>query len=262
MNKMNARFLAPLLMMAAVDDMTAASTGGMNVDPSAATGTVAAAPPPGTATTYETNFFFRTDKIRDDENKVIGTGRKHPDVKAVLPIPTYVDLINAISEGGKVAEMLLDAVKGLIEGAARAQIADWREANPDVPGQPVKNFTATNFDLSKLSLAAIANTPKGERGGPVISDEDWAGMLEDYTNTMVQVVNYDPNKVKLHVNHYKTLFRRIKSDKAAVQKLLDLLNTWASKTENLEDHVTCYDALKAKAERYLKADDRDVAGAL
>ena len=51
-----------------------------------------AAPAPGTATSTQFSFFFRTDKVRDDEGKVIGAGRKHPDVKAVLPIPTYADL--------------------------------------------------------------------------------------------------------------------------------------------------------------------------
>jgi hypothetical protein len=212
---------------------------------------------PGYATSAEFAFSFRTDKIRDDEGKVIATGRKHPDVKAVFAVPTFAELLDLVALGGKEAEMLIDAARGLIESAARQQINDWREAN----GLD-KNFTATNFDLSKLTLQSIAAMDKKDRAGASISDEDWTAFLDDYTHTMVQLVNYDPGKVKLHVSHFKTLFRRIKNDKAAVQKLLDLLNVWAGKSENLADYTVCYEALDARGKKYLKADEKDVAGAL
>jgi hypothetical protein len=212
---------------------------------------------PGYATSADFAFGFRTDKIRDDEGKVIATGRKHPDVKAVFAVPTFADLIAYLQLGGKEAELLVDAAKAQIEAAARQQINDWREAN----GLD-KNFTTTDFNLNGLTLAAIASMDKKDRAGASISDEDWTAFLDDYTHTMVQLVNYDPGKVKLHVSHYKTQFRRIKNDKAAVQKLLDLLNVWASKTENLGDFTTCYEALDTKGKKYLKADEKDVAGAL
>lgn len=213
--------------------------------------------PVGVATSKEFNFFFRTDKIRDDEGKVIGTGRKHPDVKGILPIPTYLNLIQLLQAGGKEAELILDGVVNEIDKAARLQINDWRE------GQPAEaNFTATNFDLGKLSLTAIANTPRGERGGATISDEDWTAFLEDYSHTMVQVVGYEEKKVKLAMMHFKVQLRRIKNDKPAVQKLLDLLNVWASKTGSLEDHMACYEDLTKRAAKYLKAEEKNVSEAL
>lgn len=211
----------------------------------------------GTSTSREFNFYFRTDKVRDDEGKVIGTGRKHPDVKAVLPIPTYEDIIEFLQSGGKEAELILDALVNEIDRAARLQINDWRE-NSGLDA----NFTATAFDLSKLSVTAIANTPKGERGGATISDEDWTAFLDDYHHVMVQVVGYDEKKVKLAMMHFKVQLRRIKNDKAAVQKLLDLLNIWASKTEGLEDHVACYEDLTKRAAKYLKAEEKNVSAAL
>jgi hypothetical protein len=217
----------------------------------------AVATPVGAATSKEFSFFFRTDKIRDDENKVIGTGRKHPDVKAVLPVPTYGQLIEFLQQGGKEAELLLEAATNEIDKAARAQINDWRENN----GLD-KDFTATAFDLNKLSLTAIANTPRGERAGAAISDEDWTAFLEDYQHVMVHVVGYEEKKVKLAMMHFKVQLRRIKNDKAAVQKLLDLLNVWASKTESLEDHMACYEDLTKRAAKYLKAEDKNVFDAL
>jgi hypothetical protein len=212
---------------------------------------------PGTATSLQFNYFFKTDKIRDDEGKVIGAGRKHPDVKAVLPVPTYAELIAFLQSAGKEAELILEAVTGMIDSAGRAQIQDWRENNA-----PEATFTATNFDLNKLTLTAISNTPRGERGGAAISDEDWTAMLDDYHHVMTQVVGYEEKKVKLAIMHFKVQLRRIKNDKPAVQKLLDLLNVWASKTENLEDHTACYEDLTKRAAKYLKAEEKNVAEAL
>lgn len=212
---------------------------------------------PGAATSQEFSFFFRTDKVRDDEGKVIGTGRKHPDVKAVLPVPSYAQLISFLQEAGKEAALIMEGVVSLIDTAARSQINDFREAN----GLDA-DFTATAFNLDKLTLTAIANTPRSERGGPAISDEDWTAFLEDYSHTMVQVVGYEAKKVALHVQHLKVQLRRVKNDKASVQKLLDLLNVWASKTENLADYLPCYQSLETKANKYLKAEDKNVAEAL
>lgn len=211
----------------------------------------------GAATSKEFSFGFRTDTIRDDEGKVLGKGRKHPDVKAVLPVPTSADAIKFLQEGGKEAELMMEALYAEVERAARGQINGWREDN----GLD-KDFTATNFDLSKLSVTAIANTPKSERAGAAISEEDWTAFLEDYKHVMVHVVGYEEKKVNLAIMHFKVQLRRIKNDKPAVQKLLDLLNVWATKSENLEDHTSCYEDLAKRAAKYLKAEEKNVAEAL
>lgn len=213
--------------------------------------------PTGFNPAQQFSFYFRTDKVRDDEGKVIGNGRKHPDVKAMLPIPTYNDLIAFLEAGGKEAELILDAAINEVDRAARNQINDWRETNG-----LAATFTANDFDLSKLSLTAIALTPKGERGGSTISDDDWTAFLDDYAHVMVNAVGYEEKKVKLAVMHFKVQLRRIKNDKAAVQKLLDLLNIWASKTDNLEDYTACYEDLTKRAAKYLKAEDKNVSEAL
>lgn len=79
---------------------------------------------------------------------------------------------------------------------------------------------------------------------------------------MVHVVGYEEKKVKLAMMHFKVQLRRISNDKPAVQKLLDLLNVWATKTDNLEDHTAAYEALTKKAAKYLKAEEKNVAEAL
>lgn len=243
------RLLASCVLMAAVGD-----------DASAGGNTATTTPAPlmlGKATSWEFAFHFRTDKIRDDEGKVIGTGRKHPEVKAPLPVPTFSQLIEYLQAGGKEAELILDCVMQQIDSAARQQINEWRETN----GLD-KDFTATAFDLGKLTLTAIASTDKGDRAGAAISDEDWTAFLADYTHVMTNSVGYDAAKVKLHVTHLKVQLRRVKNDKASVTKLLEFLNIWAAKTEALDDHVACYDDLVKRANKYLKAEERNLAGAL
>lgn len=213
--------------------------------------------PLGQATNALFKFDFRTDTQRDDEGKEIGKGRKHPTVKGPLPIPTYTQLGEYLAEGGKEAALILEAVINMIDTAARGQINEFRETQ----GLD-KDFQLTNFDLNKLTLTGIANTPRGERGGPAISDADWTAFLMDYAQVMTGVVGYDANKVKLHVVHLKVQFRRIKNDKPIVKKMMDFLATWAAKTESLDDHAACYEDLVRRGEKYLKAEEKDLLSAL
>lgn len=249
-------FRNPLIALAAV---AASGMVARMADEAPATAETVKAPeiPVGQRTNQEFSFFFRTDKVRDNEGKVIGTGRKHPDVKATFPIPTYQDMIALLQQGGKEAELMHEALIAEIDRAARNQINDFREEK----GLDV-DFTPSMFNLDKLSITAIANTPRGERGGPAISDEDWTAFLEDYKTTMVEKVGYDPKKTALAQVHFKVQFRRIKNDKAAVTKLLDLLNVWATNTENLEDHAAVYEDLAKRAKKYLTAEERNVSEAL
>lgn len=242
-----------LLALSAVGAEAAAASG---------TGTAAPAPkepeiPVGQRVNEKFKFHFRTDKIRDNEGKPIGNGRKHPDIEVVFPIPTYQDLIGLMQQGGKEAELILEAVIAEIDRAARNQINDFREDK----GLDV-DFKPEMFDLAKLNITAIANTPRGERGGPEISDESWTAFLEDYKTTMVDKVGYDKKKVELAQVHFKVQFRRIKNDKAAVKKLLDLLMVWASNSDSVEDHTQVFEDLSKRANKYLLAEEKNVSEAL
>lgn len=212
---------------------------------------------PVSETTFQTKFTFRTDKIRDDEGKVIGVGRKHPEVSAVLPKPTPAELVEFLQKGGEEAKLILECVESVIFDAAKQQILEFRETN----GLDA-TFTATNFDLSQLTLTAIANMPKAARKGSEISDEDWTAFLEDYHHTMAHVVHYEEKRVKLAVAHFKVKLVRIRNDKESVAKLQDLLNKWAAATPNLEDHMACYEDLMKRGEKYLKAEPKVLKDAL
>jgi hypothetical protein len=202
----------------------------------------------------EMKFHFRTEKIRNEKNEVIGEGKKHPEVKAVLPIPSKEELIDFIAAGGKEYEFLQEAVQDQIKLAARAMINDFRDNNPD------KEVTPDVFDLSKLTFTAIANMDKRDRA-PEIPEEVWNAFFEDYKAVLTQL-GQAPERVQKHVVLFKSQFRTARYDKPALSILKDRLNMWASKTENMEDHEDCFNVLNNKLDKYLKADEKNLVEAL
>lgn len=206
--------------------------------------------------TFTQRIDFRTDKIRDDAGEVIGKGRKHPSIEVVLPEPTTEELVTLLAENEKVRSYLVSMVRDEIKNAAREQIDEWREAN----GLD-KDFNPSSLNLDILDFVTIASTEKVSTSDS-ISDEDWTAFFEDYTNTMVKVVGYDPKKVALHVRHYKAKLARLRFDEGALSKTVDILNMWAANSENLEDHTKCFKYLVARAEKYLRAEKKNTADAL
>lgn len=200
-------------------------------------------------------FHFRKEKIRDSEGQVIGEGKKHPEVKAVLPVPSTEDVINFIATGGKEAEMLMEVIYDAIKLAARGQINDYRESNPDA------TITPDVLDLSKLTFSAIAAMDKQSRGGVEIPEEVWASFYEDYKTVLVGL-GKEVQRVDKHIVLFKSQFRTCKYDKAALGVLKDNLQLYAAKTENMEDNADCYEFLIAKLEKYLNAEEKNLVGAL
>lgn len=217
----------------------------------------------------EVKYFFKTTKVKDADGKVIGEGRKHPDVVAVLPMPSmesihhFLNCYKQVGEDGKtptleskVAEMLVDQIHDLIVQAGRSQINDFLENNPE------GTFSATNFDLAKMTLEYIATLDRGSRGAWAPSDEELAAFNEDYTNVFVYEVQYDPKKVKVHCDQYAKGFTKIKSDKIALGKMQEFLTVWASKTAAMDTHSQTYEWLAARLNKYLKAEEKNYADAL
>ena len=216
------------------------------------------APPaaPAVANGKEFTFFFKKEFAKDDKGEKIGEGYKHPDVKAVLPVPTVEEVINGLAQEGKVRDFIMDVVSDAVFQVGRAQINDWRENND------MKEFKPTSFDLSKMTLEAIANMPKGQRGAWAPDEEDHKDFAEDYTAAMVNKVNYDPKKVKVHLDHFKNGFAKIKTNKPVISKLLEFLTLWAANTEQMEDNKATYEWLVNRANKYLKAEEKNLLEAL
>lgn len=203
----------------------------------------------------EFKYFFKTEKLVDADGNEVGEGRKHPDVKAVLPVPTAEEVVQMLATGGPAAQLIMDSIQDTIFLAGRAQINAWREQNPE------GTFTATNFDLEKLTLTAIALTPKKERGGWTPSEEELKAFIADYTNVMVHQIGYDPKKVGTHCKNFEKGLVKIKSEKPILAKVKELLTMWASKSEAIDEHSQTFDWFNARIDRWMKAEEKNTAEA-
>lgn len=212
----------------------------------------------------EFKFFFKTEKVKDAEGKEVGEGKKHPDVKAILPVPSRDELIVALSNGdSKEAKLIVELVEQAVADAARAQINETRENKKDANGN-LGEFKATDFDLTKLTLTAIANMPKGQRGAWAPSDEDHKDFAELYKQVLIHRMDYDPKKTQTHCDHYKSGFAKVKTNKQVLAKLQEFLVGFASKVEEeeMEEVQQTYDWLTNRVEKYLKAEERNLLEAL
>jgi len=261
--------LVSLALMAAVGDSGSAG-GGSFADSVGASEAPAA---PVVANGKKFSYFFKTEKIKDEQGNVIGDGRKHPTVEAVLPVPQAPDLIEVLSYFGetekaadgktdvltkraKVALMLVESAQDLIYQEGRRQINEFFEKDPK------GTFTATNFDLSKMELEVIALMDRGSRGAWAPSEEDLKSFNEDYTNIMVQEVQYEAKRVKVHCDQFSKGFVKIKNDKVALGKMQEFLVGYAARTQNMEANAQTYEWLAARVKKYLEAEEKNFSDAL
>lgn len=205
----------------------------------------------------EFTYFFKTDILRDDTGKAIGKGRKHPDVKAILPVPTSLaEVLERAAKEPKIEALVLESLNDAIFLAGRAQINAWREDNPE------GDFNPTLFDLSKLSLEAIASMDRKSRGAYAPSDEELKSFCDDYTEVMLNLVQYDPKKVATHADLFKRGCIKIKTNKVALGKLKDVMAIYASRTPNMEEQEQVYEWMTARMDRWIKAEEKDYSEAI
>ena len=203
-----------------------------------------------TVNAKEFKYFFKTTKLTDETGAPIGEGRKHPDVVVSLPVPDTEQVIQLLAQEGPVRKMLMDAVEDVIFSAGRQQINSYLENNPD------GTFTNEMFDLSKLTLEAIALIPKKERGAWAPGKEDLDAFCEDYKQVMVHDIGYDAKRVGTHCNNFSKGLIKIKNDKPILAKVKELLLTWAAKSPNIDEHQQTYDWFVARIEKWLKAEEK------
>lgn len=203
-----------------------------------------------TVNAKEFKYFFKTEKLKDEEGNKIGDGRKHPDVVASLPVPTVEEVIQMLAQEGPVRKLIMDSLEDTVFAAGRQQINSYLENTPD------GTFTAQMFDLSKLTLEQIALIPKKERGAWAPDKEDLDNFCEDYKQVMVHDIGYDAKKVGTHCNNFSKGLIKIKNDKPILAKVKELLLTWAAKSPNIDEHQQTYDWFVARIDKWLKAEEK------
>jgi hypothetical protein len=126
-------------------------------------------------------FSFRSTDVETGEKgadgKPVVKKFKRPTFEVKLPLLTMAGLVAGIQAGGKVGELILDAVNEVIVDRYRGMVNDAIDADFGVTLKPEM------FDVNKLSITEIANLPKSERGAG-IPKEVWAKFVADYKETM------------------------------------------------------------------------------
>ena len=208
-------------------------------------------------------YYFKETTVKDEDGKEIGKVKGQPEVKVAVPVPSIEEVITylAAADGtkeAKVRDLIMDQITDALFLAGRAQINEFKD------GDAKKEFTAADMDLSKLSLQAIAETPKGQRGAWSPSDDDFKSFNELYTQVLVHKVSYDPKKTKTHTDHWKNGMAKVKSNKPVVGKLSEFLTVFAAncEEEDMKEVEQTYTWLVNRANKYMKAEEKDFLQAL
>ena len=199
--------------------------------------------------TGEYRFYFK--KPMKGASVAEGTEpEKRPAVTLSLPIPTWDGLATMLTTNEKVVQYVLDMVEEAIKDQAREQLTD--------SIKPV--MRQDELDLSKLSLEYIASMPKSERQGGGIAKEVWEEFSKDYIAVMTPERGADKSAKAAQL--FLQRFNTVKTEKAVITALRDLLATWVRKTQNAEDFQEVYTYLDNRASLLLERDSAALLSAI
>lgn len=200
-------------------------------------------------------FHFKTEKLRDEQGKIVGEGKKHPSVELPLPVPTVAKLQEMLSNPTlfvKEIELLMGTLTDQVYRVARQQINDFRENNKDA------TVTAATLNYDKLDWTAIANMPKSERGSSVPSDEDIKAFLEVYLEIMPNALNKPKKNVENHILCFQTGFKKQRSQKEILEMFVNALSVFltAAGESVVEDHLEVIEYFSGRLDKMLKSEEK------
>lgn len=219
----------------------------------------------------EMKFNFKARQFKDENDKVIGKGKKQPSITAMLMLATKEDVskllqvpdVEVLDKEGKSQEpaqfkyakpvaMVVDAVNELIRQQARDQFDEIIEGF----GQDLtQTVDVSMLDHDKLTLEYIANLPPAQRGARAIPEEDWVAMYDDYLVVMVAATGKSQDKIKNHLDIFKKP-TRIKNNKDVLAVLIDQLDVYTSTSKNIEETADCVQRIRNKFDKWLKEEDK------
>lgn len=205
----------------------------------------------------EATFHFRVEKIKDEENKVIGEN-KLPSATLQIPNVDLEDLSNLLTENEKVREFVLELVNEAILNQAREQINSFREKN-----EVGTLVTQDSIDCTKLSLEFLSNMPKAERRSTKISEEDYSSFFDAFLEVMPAITGRAAQKIKLSIDVFAKKFATVKHSKDILNFLKNDLLLFMAKNESLaKEHEAVLSDLINRADKFLNAESKDLLAAL
>ena len=215
----------------------------------------------------EISFHFRKDKEIEEKNPAVKGKTKRTTFKMNVPLLTKAGLIAALQADDKSTELALEKANDAIIDRLRGMIND--KVENDIfnieTGKYAIDLKATDFDLNDLSFLKIALLPKSERGSG-IPKEAWAGFVADYKEVMAspEAIAMLPDKkarapeiLEKHGVILGGKFNAVRSRKDVIGQMLGFLDVWVQVSPNADEHLQCYEHLKAKGDALLKAENFD-----
>jgi hypothetical protein len=215
----------------------------------------------------EIAFHFRKDKDFEKANPSAVGKTKRQTFKMNVPLLTRAGLIAALQAGDKSTELALEKANEAIVDRLRGLInekVDGDKFNLET-GKYETSLAPDMFDLNQLSFLTIANLPKSERGSG-IPKEAWAEFVADYKETMqkpeavAMLPDKKPRSPEILEKHGVILggkFNAVRSRKDVIQQMLGFLDVWVQASPNADEHLQCYEHLKAKGDALLQAENFD-----
>lgn len=192
-------------------------------------------------------FNFKKRQVKDEEGKVLVDLPKQPSLTVALPVLSVSGIIEALTGGGKEAEVICAAVNNVFYQAARSQFDDVIEGFSD----PTSTVTASVLDFDKLNLGYLANLPPATRGASGVTEDEWNFFFADYLAVMVAATGKEEKRIQNQIEHFKKP-QRIKLNGKVLEVLVDQLSIYIGKTAALEDTAVCAERLLGKFSKWVE----------
>ena len=196
-------------------------------------------------------FNFRTTKqeqmpegvtgwpqVTDKEGNLVGF--KRPSIQLPLYRPVLTSIITLLQNGGPEAELILDAVDGVVFKAAYDILA----SNP--------GMTAADFPLEQISLGYLASLPK-ETKSRGIDGELLAAFVEDYKAVMPGLTGKEQARVNNAATLFEKKFASCRNNKDFLQVLRGQLDIYTSNAPRASEFSDVISWLSTRLDELLAA---------
>jgi len=187
------------------------------------------------------NFNFKKST-----DKATGIETIRNSVQLALPYPSMEGIVAILEAGGKGLELLVEAIEGVVNAAARELLYD------DV------SLTAATFPVDKVSWEFIANLPKAQRRGGGIPKETWEGFGQDYVDVMPAVTGKSIEQIANAAKILVAKLNQVKTNEPVLQLLVGQLAVYADNSPNIDEYKECVSFLLEKADTFLNVSEEEL----
>jgi hypothetical protein len=200
---------------------------------------------------YDFNVSTRAVKFnfKKTKDKTTGIETIREPVELAIPYPSMEGIVAILEQGGKGLELLVEALEGVVNNAARDLLND---------GPDGTKLNAANFPVDKVSWEFIANMPKAQRRGGGIPKETWEGFAQDYVEVMPEVTGKTIEQVANAAKILAGKLAAVRTNEPVLQLLVEQLAVYAENSPNVEEFQDCVAFLLGKADTFLNVSNEEL----